>query len=562
MLKIKKMLIKVVEWSNHRVTQDWVGASFYLERDNWNDYSYNTLYHLHLSREYAKDNVSIYMGSVKILKKGQTTDDYLQLAIGPLEKLDGSFCSLGQSLDYYERIAELDRPLGDKILNALRDIVIFPNFSKGFEDEDGWSKSLFRWIQKDDDIFFLAPLLISRDYHKIPSLELIFDFKVSGLEKPVTFDFDSPKYGNEDKTLPNRVVVLIGRNGSGKSTFLSKISRIAFASTSDRKNKTLLQVGQLTPNGLGFPKIISLSYSSFDSFQVPGIYLKEKEQIAKDIQRGVGRYVFCGIRDVAKELIESFDELEIDKEGKLSDQDILKDRLKNTFLKPIEVLAKEFSDSIKKIGEKKKWPLFNIANTILSEEPSLRQILDIDFFEMTEKEKIEYFIHLSTGHKFILHSIVKIVEHIEPRTLILFDEPETHLHPPLLAVLMRAIRNILNQKNGFMIVATHSPVILQETLTKHVFIIRREGESISVMSPEIPTFGENIGMLTSHVFGLSSDITDFHSELDSIISYYVNVRRFVDKENAYKKIQDLFKDELSSQARAYILSNIFDRQDN
>ncbi|MBW6100166.1 ATP-binding protein [Escherichia coli] len=55
---------------------------------------------------------------------------------------------------------------------------------------------------------------------------------------------------------------------------------------------------------------------------------------------------------------------------------------------------------------------------------------------------------------------------MKKRCLVLFDEPETHLHPPLLAVLMSALRIVLNEVDAFAIVATHSPVVVQETLSK------------------------------------------------------------------------------------------------
>lgn len=552
------MLFKVIG-PKDKIPYRATDAEFYLKQDDWNDYSFQTLYHLHLSAHLSPDNEPSYIGPVKILRRGQTKEDYLQIKVGSFVALSDEFCSLGQSLDYYERIAQLNRKMADDLLLALRDVVIFPDNAKGFETEDGWKISLFRGIREDDDIFSIAPMLMSGDYTRLPSLELKFDFEVRGMHEPISFDFDAPKFGiNDQYSLPNRVAVLIGKNGSGKSTLLAKISRVAFASTTNRRNHRLAQVGKINPDGLGFPKIIALSYSAFDSFQVPGIYLREKQQIAKDLKKGVGRYVFCGIRDIAKELEEYLERLETEKDGALSEKEILKDRLNTTRLKSIDALALEFSQGIHKINSAQKWSLFNLAEAKLSEETSCKSILHKGFFEMNENQLIDYFLHLSTGHKFVLHSIVKIIEHIEPRSLVLFDEPENHLHPPLLAVLMQAIRSILNEKNGFMIVATHSPVVPQETLSRNVFIIRREGEEIKASSPAIATFGENIGIITSHVFGLSTEITDYHSVLDEVIQNIGS--RFYNSDNRekiYEDISKLFGSELSSQARAYLMSRIF-----
>lgn len=304
---------------------------------------------MYLSSGTNNNEEPIYIGPVKILRKGQAKTDGLQLLLGEIEYLDNNYCSLGQSLDYYERIANLDEEKRIRILTALKDIVIYPQNKNGFEDEEGFRKSLFRYIEINDDIFTLAPILISKEYNQLPSIDLKFEFNATNLQSPLVFNFDSPTYGAlDEEKLPSRIIVLIGRNGSGKSTLLSKISRIAFASGPDRNDVSVKKIGSFSPSGIGFPKILNISYSAFDSFQVPGIYIHEKEQISKDISQNHGRYIFCGIRDICKELDTINDQLEVDERGKLSESEILKDRQPYTFLKPLEVIAKEYADLVKK----------------------------------------------------------------------------------------------------------------------------------------------------------------------------------------------------------------------
>ena len=128
------MFIKVLPSSrNHDIT-DSGDADFYLKQDKWNDFLYETLYHLYLSGKHSKDGETIAIGEVKILKKGQTKEDVQQVKVGQLDNLDENFCSLGQSLDYYERLANIDKYLSDKLLHALRDVVIFPDYKNGFEN--------------------------------------------------------------------------------------------------------------------------------------------------------------------------------------------------------------------------------------------------------------------------------------------------------------------------------------------------------------------------------------------------------------------------------------------
>ncbi|MBR7630297.1 AAA family ATPase [Aeromonas popoffii] len=554
------MYIKVISPNSNPPKNDRSDVTFYLRQDNWNDHSYQTQYHLFLSSRYTDDGEILSIGDVKILKKGQTKADGLQLTVGEFESLSDDFCSVGQSLDFYERLANINSDLRHYILSSLRDVVIFKEFKSGFEDEEGWKISLMRDIGSDDDIFLLSPIIISREYQKIPSIDLKFQFNTVGLESPIEFDFDSPAYSYKEK-LPSRMIVLVGRNGSGKSTLLSKISRIAFSSGSDRKDAVLSRVGSFEPSGLGFPKVVNISYSAFDSFQIPGIYIHEKEQILRDLSKHQGRYIFCGIRDICKELEQSREVISYDDRGRLSEADILRDREEFTHLKSVDRLSVEVKELLEIINKNKKGELLLGAFSILSKESSFKAIYTSVSGGDSTADIVKIFMTLSTGHKFVIHSIVNIVAHTEKRSLILFDEPETHLHPPLLAVLMSEIRYVLGKVDAFSIIATHSPVVVQETLSKHVHIIRRSGESTKVISPDIQTYGESIASITSFVFGLSSDITDFHYEIDKVIN---NIKlSFIKKSDKeiMNDIEKLFSGKTSVQARAYIMSKLIHGED-
>ena len=86
------------------------------------------------------------------------------------------------------------------------------------------------------------------------------------------------------------------------------------------------------------------------------------------------------------------------------------------------------------------------------------------------------------------------------KTLVLLDEPESHLHPPLLSAFIRALSNLLYDRNGVAIVATHSPVVLQEIPRSCISKIQRVGLVTNIKMPDIETFGENVGVLTREVF--------------------------------------------------------------
>ena len=112
------------------------------------------------------------------------------------------------------------------------------------------------------------------------------------------------------------------------------------------------------------------------------------------------------------------------------------------------------------------------------------------------------FERLSSGHAVVLLTITRLVELVDERTLVLMDEPEGHLHPPLLSALIRSLSDLLIKRNGVAIIATHSPVILQEVPASCVWKLERSGVIVTSERHRIETFGENVGTLTSEVFKL------------------------------------------------------------
>jgi predicted ATP-dependent endonuclease of OLD family len=154
----------------------------------------------------------------------------------------------------------------------------------------------------------------------------------------------------------------------------------------------------------------------------------------------------------------------------------------------------------------------------------------------------DLFHGLSSGHKIVLLTITRLVETVEERTLVLLDEPEAHLHPPLLAAFARALSDLLIDRNGVAIVATHSPVMLQEVPKSCAWKIRRSGAKVVAERPEIETFGENVGVLTREIFGLEVTHSGFHKLLQDNI----------DRDSPFEQVVSRFGGELGGEALAIL----------
>ena len=56
-------------------------------------------------------------------------------------------------------------------------------------------------------------------------------------------------------------------------------------------------------------------------------------------------------------------------------------------------------------------------------------------------------------------------------------------------------------------------------------ILRRPGENLIVERPDIQTFGENIGVLTSEIFGYEVTNSGFHTMIQNAVSRYSSYER-------------------------------------
>ena len=107
---------------------------------------------------------------------------------------------------------------------------------------------------------------------------------------------------------------------------------------------------------------------------------------------------------------------------------------------------------------------------------------------------------------------------------------------------MRALSNLLVQRNGVAIIATHSPVVLQEVPRTCAWKLRRTGTEARAERPDVETFGENVGILTREVFGLEVTHAGFHRMLRDAVRQQAN----------YDQVIRSFDEQLGAEARGIV----------
>lgn len=491
--------------------------------DDWSDpvdppgVPYQTMFSMYF-RPNRQENE--FIGEVKLLREGQSGGQTV-LPPRPFEKLDSSYCSLGQSYGYYETLRTLPDVIRKKILGGLRDTVYNEDIRQKFEREPGFRESLARTGKAERALQDAVALFADDGGRARGGLSFAFSTNVGGGPFQVDFSF------SQRPDLPGRINAVIGYNGTGKTRLLAHIALIA---TADRRQREEFEprYGRIVGNApFRFSSVIAVSYSAFDTFVLPSSFwqsVEERRHAAIRLrQKGeVGGYAYCGLRR----------------------PDVDEPSREPRELKSIDELAEEFQLAFDQARSHEKRRLLHEAISIIFQEPSFgRMGLGSSLAGDGVLEWInENFGSLSTGHKIAVNILVQVIAHSEPLSLVLIDEPESHLHPSLLAALVRALNVVLDGVDSYAVVATHSPVVLQEIPRRYVRILQRFGDTTGVASPSIETFGENVGYLTSNVFHLDSTETDYHAVLKQLAT-----TRTLDE------IEELFDDEMSAQARAYVL---------
>lgn len=146
----------------------------------------------------------------------------------------------------------------------------------------------------------------------------------------------------------------------------------------------------------------------------------------------------------------------------------------------------------------------------------------------------EFFDSLSDGQQRVLEIIVVICSSLpyvkqnnktQYWNLLLIDEPENSLHPPYITTLIKIIKDFQDINiYSSSIIATHSPMIVQEFTSDMVRIVRREVDEVgnhirqNLEIPSFETYGENIGILTDRIFGRDPLNTGFRQTLKDIVN--------------------------------------------
>lgn len=465
------------------------GSSHYanvvvLEPDNWDDYSFKTLF---TARIYDANGVAHDLGSLKIGHYGQQIGRTRDSFPPTFPELPDNYFSLGQEPEYYQRLMNIPAVLRDEYLRCMRDVVSDPERQAKAENHSVYSTSLLRSVSRNaiDGQFrrILSGGAVLTEYR------FYYTGQFGDSAGPMRLTFEVIP----GSLPPTNIHVVIGRNGVGKTTLLNSIVS-AIVEQRPPQVAGCFEVSEHSysppspmPPGY-FSSVTSVAFSAFDPFNPP------PDQ--PDRSKGVS-YFYIGLKK---------------RPGASHPIDFT--------LKPLAELSNEFMGSLRVClsMETKRQHWHNAISALEFDENFAEMSLSSWAGETPQsstffKHAESVFSRMSSGHKIVLLTVTKLVETVEEKSLVLLDEPESHLHPPLLSAFTRALSELLTTRNAVALIATHSPVIVQEVPKRCVWKIRRYRNATRAERPEIETFGENVGSLTREIFGLEVSKSGFHDML-------------------------------------------------
>lgn len=425
--------------------------------NRWNDYSFCTWFRLY----YKKGDKIDSIGQLKIMKR--EVKDTSEVLPDKFYRLDTDYCSLGCNLEYYSNMYRLFRDKAYVYLGELRDAALYGHIQEQFEKFSLFTSSLLRTNAAERALregrFYVYGRNMEQAYSFAYHYEPRYDKEK---ESPVDIDFDF-KYECEPY---RRVIGLIGENGVGKSTLLNDIVK-SFIS----KDKSAFL--SLPPI---MSKIIVMSFSPFDKFPpVPTDYTVE--------------YHYCGLLKNESELYSQEEQIA-------------------TFKRNLARIIKRGSaDHLRR-----KWR--RIMNAVIDKDT-----ID-DFFDdndnLKNKNIDDFCQNMSSGESIYVYSLTEILANIRYDTLLLFDEPEQHLHPHAITVLMKAIYDVLEEFESYAIIATHSPLIVREMVSDNVYTLERIDNVLSAAKIGIECFGEDVSVLSDVIFKNMSDGKKYEHFVESV----------------------------------------------
>ncbi|MBB1411500.1 AAA family ATPase [Pseudoalteromonas sp. SG44-17] len=482
--------------------------------DSWNDFTYKCMYEYLIVEELHSEKIrgNVFLGFLDSNDKVQA-DGFISFGLGSHfneYEMPNFFTLQGEMKDYRRFVNQYGVKKSNQLLLALNDLVASRRIVQRskFVESATKTKVFGLAFMRSSERFFAFhnadSVLLGLEHERFSNISNRFSisYKLASFSEHHQFDMNF----DTESILPKRISVLIGRNGLGKSQALNTIA-----------NSLIKGDERFNDRELGRPMISRLL-----AIATPGetINTFPPDRLSKRIQykrlvlnRNSRTRAFKGFGDLcvqlarSEEFIGDNDRWMLFKESIRTFPDI-----KNVVV-PLSRDSSVSSNHVLRIKGKYYVPLLRLNNggeqakleiqaaVISNSDPMVH--IDGDIFP------------LSSGQLAFIKFIVQACLFVENGTLVLLDEPETHLHPNFISQFIRILDRLLKLTGSIAVIATHSAYFVREVPRNQVLVFK-EGSNgqVDIQNPRLKTFGADVGAISYFVFedeitnGLVEDILE------------------------------------------------------
>lgn len=509
--------------------------------DTWNNFGHRNRFYMWMPGEKSAIALALAFQNEKnensLWKTDNVVNKRFEKAIEdilPVWEFPEFFSMQYEMNDYRNLILKFGVDEAGHILNSLNDLVygkLSHSGEKWYKDaisSEAFNLSFMRNSQTIFAFYNASSLLSGVQFENLTATEqkLELNFSLSGFENGHAFNFS---FGF-DEIVPKQIAVVIGKNGVGKSRALAKIVDFALEGN---------VAGLKGENGrrpmLGKIVAISTPGETHGTFPAPPKDAKIRYERLLSERNQAQKKMGHSLPEVLIQLARVYD----NQIGENSRWDLF------------EEIVSEFADVSSLVIGNALNPTedYESVQSLVrgGEQKALEAMGRMDKDGMLLKKIPDKGIFpLSSGQVSFVRIAAQLCLTVENGTLILIDEPETHLHPNLITEFVGMLNRILELTGSIAIVATHSAYLVREVPRSQVHVIQESNGVVDVVSPRLKTFGADVGAISEFVFG------------DDIINRLVKdvgsrLKRSPDIRDTWKS---RLSDELSPEAVMYLMEVI------
>lgn len=327
-----------------------------------------------------------------------------------------------------------------------------------------------------------------------------FASALPGSQRPVdaAFDFRS------DELMRDRLAVLIGRNGVGKTQLVQ--SMIEGWRTHPENHGTTSAVPATFEAAPDISRLIVLSSVASDTYprRIPAWSGLDYEYLSLVAQQsGGGRSLLSVLLDCVRDPADQpfqFGGKEVHRFGLLQ-QLVGKLGFWDDLCVPLQTgPATDDIFTFADIADGDRYVRLSMLN---GEQRTIRVVSEADHNRavavLTDDGGIR---QLSSGEAAMLRFAVHAVSCIERGSFLVLEEPETYLHPNFVSELMSILHDLLEATSSVALAVTHSAYVVREATRQRVNVMRRDEDHNPEFVPTpLQTFGASVDSISQFVFG-------------------------------------------------------------